>query len=383
MKKIFLFIIFSSIIFSYYGQSIIEVEKEWRLEGKPSKINFTGVFLLNNSDQEITSIDVDPPLEIISDGERVIVHYYGNFDGNETFRARAIVSVAYDPKIKEDPPLAYSPRNTTELTEYDEEMMETARSLSSSSLATAAALSNWVHDNMVYDISYFDRNIPAKRVFEERRGVCSEYAHLFIALANSVGLETRYIGGYAKSDSWQPHAWAQVRIGERWVSFDPTFGEGGVLSSERVAMAFGRDAEDIYDKVQSGREIDIDANVSFKILEEKKREENVSLSLDEKNRTVEATIQNDDDNIAIGSFWLQGPEYAQIKKKVVVIQPHSAYRESIPIQGKFSNDLRYYIPFEASFNDQSISKEIVVENKSESKTCLAAFILLAVLFLKR
>ncbi|MEM4208699.1 MAG: hypothetical protein QW153_03910, partial [Candidatus Bilamarchaeaceae archaeon] len=81
MKKIFFLLILLSLFFSYYGQSTIEFEKEWVISGEPSKINFTGIFLLNTTEQRVVEVEVDPPLKIISDGDRLLAYYYGDFDG--------------------------------------------------------------------------------------------------------------------------------------------------------------------------------------------------------------------------------------------------------------------------------------------------------------
>ncbi|MEM3422737.1 MAG: transglutaminase-like domain-containing protein [Candidatus Bilamarchaeaceae archaeon] len=392
MKKIFFLLILLSLFFSYYGQSTIEFEKEWVISGEPSKINFTGIFLLNTTEQRVVEVEVDPPLKIISDGDRLLAYYYGDFDGYEIFRARAKVINYYEPRIENDPQIVPFNPQSTPLTAYDDEMAKTAISLTnSSSLASAVALSNFVHKNMVYDISYSGKNIPAKIVFKRKEGVCAEYTHLFISLANSIGLETRYVGGYALTDKplniWQPHAWAQVKVGNKWISFDPTFAEGGVLTSSRVAVSYGKDADEIYDKIQSGKKIELETRASIELINESMRDDNVSifLSFDEQNKVILIKLENPTSYFAVGTYRLLLPDnYGGEQKKVILLAPFSAYEEKVELNGNFADGFVYHIPIEVKFNDNTYSKEIVIEKKTKlDKSCASALIFLTLIFLVR
>jgi len=82
-----------------------------------------------------------------------------------------------------------------------------------------------------------------------RAGVCQDFAHLFITVARSWSLPTRYVMGYmdpgiaAEGESIATHAWAEVLVpGGGWIGFDPVH---NLLANDRyVAVAVGRDSYD-------------------------------------------------------------------------------------------------------------------------------------------
>ncbi len=87
----------------------------------------------------------------------------------------------------------------------------------------------------------------AFQTLQARRGVCQDFATLFIMMARLLGLPARYVCGYvytgnhaeARAQSDASHAWLQLylpRIG--WKGFDPT---NGVLPHvDHVRVGYGR-----------------------------------------------------------------------------------------------------------------------------------------------
>lgn len=87
-------------------------------------------------------------------------------------------------------------------------------------------------------------------VYATRRGVCQDFANLFICLARLLGIPARYVcgyvwtgrsadgsGGHAMSEA--SHAWVQVYLPEMgWRGFDPT--NGTLTTTEHVRVATGR-----------------------------------------------------------------------------------------------------------------------------------------------
>ncbi|MBE8539093.1 transglutaminase domain-containing protein [Geoglobus acetivorans] len=67
-------------------------------------------------------------------------------------------------------------------------------------------------------------------LFVEKKGICVHFASAFVALATAVDLPARAVFGYLAKPasgeqvvySCQAHMWAEVRIGDRWIEFDPT-----------------------------------------------------------------------------------------------------------------------------------------------------------------
>jgi transglutaminase-like putative cysteine protease/predicted glutamine amidotransferase len=84
-------------------------------------------------------------------------------------------------------------------------------------------------------------------VYEQRRGVCQDFANLFICLARLLGIPARYVCGYVytgpkhenRAQSDASHAWVQVYLPELgWRGLDPT--NGSVTQTEHVRVAAGR-----------------------------------------------------------------------------------------------------------------------------------------------
>lgn len=81
-----------------------------------------------------------------------------------------------------------------------------------------------------------------------RSGVCQDFAHLFIAVARTLGVPARYVSGYVHDGEEREiegasHAWAEAYLPERgWTPYDATHPE---TSRERyVRVAVGRDYHD-------------------------------------------------------------------------------------------------------------------------------------------
>jgi transglutaminase-like putative cysteine protease len=88
-------------------------------------------------------------------------------------------------------------------------------------------------------------------VYEERKGVCQDFANLFICLARLLGIPARYVVGYVYTgpkhanqiQSEASHAWVQTYLPEAgWKGFDPT--NGILTQTEHVRVAVGRNFVD-------------------------------------------------------------------------------------------------------------------------------------------
>lgn len=95
----------------------------------------------------------------------------------------------------------------------------------------------------------------ALEAYHSGRGDCTEHSVLFVALARAVGIPARVAVGVAywpPGDGFGWHAWAEVWLGDRWLSVDPTWGQsiadvthlkiagGDVAAQARVVMLLGR-----------------------------------------------------------------------------------------------------------------------------------------------
>ncbi|MDQ6251731.1 transglutaminase family protein [Klebsiella pneumoniae] len=65
----------------------------------------------------------------------------------------------------------------------------------------------------------------AADAFARAKGVCQDHTHVFLACCRALEIPARYVSGYVYSDNAQHvamHAWAEVWLDGRWLSFDIT-----------------------------------------------------------------------------------------------------------------------------------------------------------------
>lgn len=93
----------------------------------------------------------------------------------------------------------------------------------------------WITQNIKYDeqkvaqLSQDPSGIESGSLvaFNTRRGICFDYASLYVSMCRAVGLKVRLVTGLAYSGlNWGDHAWNQVYVPEegRWINVDTTFG---------------------------------------------------------------------------------------------------------------------------------------------------------------
>lgn len=99
-------------------------------------------------------------------------------------------------------------------------------------------LYNWIGTNISYDHEKasrvlnndFDVQSGAIPTFYSKKGICFDYACLYVAMARANNMKVRLITGEGFNGiSWVSHAWNQVYIPEesRWINVDTTFYKGG------------------------------------------------------------------------------------------------------------------------------------------------------------
>jgi transglutaminase-like putative cysteine protease len=91
----------------------------------------------------------------------------------------------------------------------------------------------------------------AVEVWEDRRGVCQDFAHLTIGALRTLGIPARYVSGYlhpkasaeiGETIQGETHAWIEWWAGD-WVAFDPT--SLILAGQDHVLVARGRDYTDV------------------------------------------------------------------------------------------------------------------------------------------
>jgi transglutaminase-like putative cysteine protease len=117
------------------------------------------------------------------------------------------------------------------------------------SWARVQAICDFVHDHIAFGYEHARSTRTAWDAFNERRGVCRDYAHLAIALCRAMNIPARYCTGYLGDIGVPPanspmdfSAWFEAYLGGRWYAFDP---RNHIPRIGRVLMARGRDAVDV------------------------------------------------------------------------------------------------------------------------------------------
>lgn len=102
-------------------------------------------------------------------------------------------------------------------------------------------LAVWVNDYLTYDLDYSDRNYDALWVLDSKKGVCAEYTTLYMALARSLGIPTRFVSAWAYGKyGWERHAYAESYIG-KWVPVDVLWMEIGYIDATHIRFGYYQD----------------------------------------------------------------------------------------------------------------------------------------------
>jgi transglutaminase-like putative cysteine protease len=111
------------------------------------------------------------------------------------------------------------------------------------------AICDFVHNHIAFNYQNARATRSAVEAFNERTGVCRDFAHLAIAFCRCMNIPARYCTGYLSDLGTPPPygvgdfaAWFEVWMGGRWHTFDP---RNNVPRVGRILMARGRDACDV------------------------------------------------------------------------------------------------------------------------------------------
>lgn len=111
------------------------------------------------------------------------------------------------------------------------------------------AICDFVHRHIAFGYEHARSNRTAVGAFEDKTGVCRDYAHLAVAFCRALNIPARYCTGYLGDVGTPPPyppgdfaAWFEAYLGGEWHMFDP---RNNVPRIGRVLMARGRDAADV------------------------------------------------------------------------------------------------------------------------------------------
>lgn len=105
----------------------------------------------------------------------------------------------------------------------------------------ACALSDALHQQLSYEQGVTDVSTTAAQAFEQKRGVCQDFAHILIALLRARGIPARYVNGLIVGEG-ATHAWVEIHDGKRWRGIDPTHARP--VDDYYIALSHGRDFAD-------------------------------------------------------------------------------------------------------------------------------------------
>lgn len=391
MKRVLILMLLLTIAFAFYGPARYVVEKRWIIEGGGNHIEMDGLFIVNNSYHHVLEINASPELELIHlDSGAITVRYNGTFEGKKELSAVAVVDVEYDTSIPSDSPLEMRQLEQTNLTDATPEMIEQAKRLADeqSTLGTIRNITEWINDYLMYDYSYIEREENAKTVFKDRRGVCMGYAHLLIAFSRSVGLNTRYVSGYVKTEDWQPHAWVEIELpGYGWIPVDPTLGEIVMFDNSHIAMFYGKDQADIAEVIWSDDYAKLKSDVKIKTLWSKKLEKptvTYSYAFDENEYKITIWLNNTrNEFVFIPYVFILPEEFKANEQEIILLKPneermfvHQLDREM------FKRGYVYTIPMVVQVGDFELRHSFTVspqketEEKAAEEVCAPIFILI-------
>ena len=96
---------------------------------------------------------------------------------------------------------------------------------------------------------------PVEQAFEQRRGVCQDFAHIMISGLRGLGIPASYVSGYIRTipppgkprlaGADATHAWVSVWCGAElgWIGIDPT--NAIDAGNDHIVLAIGRDFSDV------------------------------------------------------------------------------------------------------------------------------------------
>lgn len=92
-----------------------------------------------------------------------------------------------------------------------------------------------------YDTDATNVDTSAAEAFELGRGVCQDYAHIFICIARLMGIPCRYVVGLMTGEG-ASHAWVEILGKGKWIGLDPT--NNLLVDDNYIKLGHGRDAAD-------------------------------------------------------------------------------------------------------------------------------------------
>jgi len=115
--------------------------------------------------------------------------------------------------------------------------------------ARVQAICDFVHNHIQFDYMQARATRTAMEVYNERVGVCRDFAHLALTFCRCMNIPARYCTGYLGDIGMPPPyrpgdfaGWFEAYLGGQWYAFDP---RNNTPKIGRILIARGRDAVDV------------------------------------------------------------------------------------------------------------------------------------------
>jgi transglutaminase-like putative cysteine protease len=115
--------------------------------------------------------------------------------------------------------------------------------------ARVQAICDFVHHHIVFGYEHANATKTALQTYNDRTGVCRDYAHLAIAFCRCMNIPARYCTGYLGDIGMPPpygpmdfSGWFEAYLGGAWHTFDARNNQPRI---GRILIARGRDAADV------------------------------------------------------------------------------------------------------------------------------------------
>nr|WP_321506881.1 transglutaminase family protein [uncultured Celeribacter sp.] len=140
---------------------------------------------------------------------------------------------------------------TPEMTDYARGCVQPGMT----ALEVVEAVGGALHRDMRFDPDATDVDTPPEVAFQNRHGVCQDFAHIMIAALRGVGIPAGYVSGFLRTfpPPGQPrlegadamHAWVRAWVGAKtgWIEFDPTNDQ--YAGHDYITVGYGRDYGDV------------------------------------------------------------------------------------------------------------------------------------------
>jgi transglutaminase-like putative cysteine protease len=119
------------------------------------------------------------------------------------------------------------------------------------------AICDFVHDHVTFGYQHAHHMKSAHDVYEQRTGVCRDFAHLALTFSRCMGIPARYCTGYMGDIGIPPDpapmdfsGWFEVYLSGHWYTFDARHNHPRI---GRILMGTGRDAADVALTTSFGR----------------------------------------------------------------------------------------------------------------------------------